>query len=178
MPINKYNGVPWVAGVEAAVVGGTVEVGYTTPGASNTALGAAYIFCGGKFTAPNTGTITSIYLYGANTTASVDMKFAIYNDDSNNPTTIVATEVEKTDVGTWTEGWHEFTGFSFPVNSGSTYWIAVRTNNAGQPSVNYDSGGTGTNAYATHTYANAFQSPFNKAGSNGTKFNFKALLTY
>ena len=153
-----------------------VEVGYTTSELSVIPIGNGYIRCGGKFTAPETGVIDKIYIYGNNTSSTLDVKVAIYND-STGPSTKVAAETAFTDLATWALEWHEFSPVSYSVTASSTYWICYEPSENTVLEVAQENVGSNTRYYISNNYTTAWASPFSGDG-DGQTTSLKARLAY
>jgi hypothetical protein len=159
-------------------VAASVEVGYTAVGAGSETRNSDYIVGGGKFTAPSSGTITSIWLYSANNNSGLDVKVGVYVDSSGSPGAKVAgSPVEFLNMGTWSASWKEFSGLSFSITSGGVYWLMFIPSLNGSLTAYRDTAGSNSYAYKAATYANAWPDPYSKTGSNSTQWSIKATLT-
>lgn len=103
--------------------------GYTTAGATDGGWGAAY-WRGGKNTAPESGTITSLSVYGhENTAADTRFKAVVTDSSLNIVTNGVGNEVDPTSTLQW---WTLTLPSAITITSGSAYWLGgVSTGAAG-----------------------------------------------
>jgi hypothetical protein len=133
--------------------GGTEILGKNAIGGTSAAYGANSLVFTNKFTPTQTGTITQVDFYSANSAALQDVKIGIYTDSSDAPNTLVGSETAFTDTGTWSTGWKAFTT-SFAVTASSTYWVCMKVSLSGI-TYYYDST-AGRMRFKADTYANAF----------------------
>lgn len=157
--------------------GGTDTVGYNAIGGSSYGQAAGSIRCYAKFTAAHTGNITSVEMYSSATEATSDMKIGLYTDNSGSPNSPVQAPTEVSNIGTWTTGWHSFTGLSIPVTASSVYWICAEFSE-GLAALYYDSAGTNSYAIDAHTYANAWPDPMGEDELNGNQYSVRGTVTY
>lgn len=153
----------------------TVEIGYNTVGASTATGYTGYIYCQTPFTAPETGTITSVFLYSENDSAARHIKVGLYADDAGSPKTLIAgSPCEFVGEGTWALEWHEFTPTAFPVQKDSIYWLtlAVATDSL---TLYFDAG---TQHYKGTAYGSAWPATFSSDGTLGRKVSVYGILTY
>lgn len=100
-----------------------------------------------RFTSPVTGTLDSISIYCTNSSATLDIKLALYHDANNdltNITLVSGSPTEFTNVGTWaTRQWKQFP-VSFAVTAGQVYHIALQCSESGSMSYGYSVEAPGT----------------------------------
>lgn len=156
--------------------GGSEILGYNTIGGTSVSAGANTLLFQARFSPSQTGTITQVEIYSSNSSAVQDIKIAIYNDSAGEPSTLVATETEFTDIGTWSLGWKAFT-VSYSVTSGSNYWISFNLSNASVTTLYYDTL-SNCQSYKTQTYSNAFPSPATGLSTFSQNISARATNTY
>jgi len=113
----------------------TGTLGYTSIGGSSAST-ANYI--GSKFTASETGTVSSIVAYTAAAAGTVNIDVAIYSDSSGYPATKLATGTSTVSVNT-TPQWVTVP-ITYTITAGQTYWIYFWA--SGSRSVYWDAGST------------------------------------
>lgn len=168
----------------------TEEVGWTTGEENHTLNGSAYIRCGGKFTAPHTGKIDIIYLYGINRDTN-NIKIGLYTDVGGAPSGAkIGTEVTFPNVPAYgwdgaieTPEWHAYTltgADRFDVNSGTTYWICYEGSNSSPDTleVYFDVDVATSIAYISHAYADAWPATLEGATTASGPTSIKARLSY
>lgn len=92
-----------------------------------------------RFVSPVTGTLDSVSVYSANTSATQDIKIGLYHDENGDRSSfpkVTGTPTEFANVGTWAISWKQF-ATSFPVTSGEVYWIALQVSESGVTSMKY-----------------------------------------
>lgn len=157
--------------------------GYLTEASQDTGFPPTdgFIVCSALDSPSNTGTVTKIAIWSSCTEASRDIKLGLYTDDAGVPDSLVGTETEFANVGTWSLEWHEFAGLSYSVNSANSYWICATAddNFVSQLTLYYDTPG-GTNRYYDNNtnYATAWPSTYGSASSSAAKYAFKAYFAY
>lgn len=158
----------------------TTTVGYNVIGA-NLASGFTgdYLYAATKFTATHTGNITSIFIYSTGASGTVSVKLGLYADSGGSPGALVSgSPITFTTPGTWTLQWKEFTGFSIPVTSGTSYWFSVDSSESGGFTYYYDELGTDL-WYLSTPYSSSWPNPYGTPdGSINRNVSIKATLTY
>lgn len=156
----------------------TVEVGVTTEGASSATLYTDYLYCLAKFTASQTGNITSMVMFSANTSATLDVKVGIYTDSGGSPAAPVSgSPTEFVNPGTWTIAWKEFGGLTIPVTSGNVYWIAICVSENSVFTYRYEAL-TSAMQYISLAYGNAWPNPYGTHTDFDRQVSIKGVLEY
>lgn len=156
--------------------GGSVNVGNESIMGSSGALSQNYMHFVAKFTAPQTGTITKIFMYSSNSASTADTKIGLYTDSGGVPNVPVSgSPVTFSDIGTWSLEWHEFSPVSLSVTSGSVYWWCVH-NNQNNP-VSYYGSGTGR-YYLLSPWSSSWPSPISGTTNWGNTVSIYGQLDY
>jgi hypothetical protein len=156
--------------------GGTENIGYEEVGDTSGYQGNADVKCSALDTAGHTGTITSIYIYSINEDAGQDVYLGVYTDSGGVPNTLVENQ-EFTNIGTWAEGWHQFTGLSISVTASNSYWLCWQYSiDAVTTHFWYDTFGTRYVDYSA-TYGN-WNSPFVNDSSTTATYSIYGVIEY
>jgi hypothetical protein len=130
-----------------------------------------------KDTAANTGTITSISLYGSNTSATLDIKFGLYGDTAGTPGALLYGPVEYTDVGTWSLGWKTFSGLSWSVSASTIYYLAFSFSETSVTTY-YDLPGGNQRWSDFKVYGGVWSDPLQIEATNGWLVSIYATIEY
>lgn len=133
------------------------------------------------FTAPVSGNLTRISIFGTNSSATLNVQFGLYEDPTgslaypsalirigNSPTTFNS-------VGMWTNSWRDF-DVSFPVTAGHKYWIIVGVSEASLKIKGSYPGGYRWNNYTSYGDPWPSQNNFN-GNFDGWALNVKGMIT-
>jgi len=123
----------------------TATFGTTTVGSLSTTLFTG-IPRAAQYTPTSSGTVTDIMLYLTSSGTGGHAQVAIYGDNGNTPSTLLAKS--SIDIIT-SNGWHDFKGFNTPITAGTPYWLACESDNSNlqwyyvSGGANYYQGGVG-----------------------------------
>ncbi len=149
-------------------------IGHDTIGASTDSSNANFINTT-RYTAPQTGSITSISVYVSSpisTSPNNQFQVAIYANNSGTPGSLIA----QSQSGTLTGNTWNTLPVTATLQSGTDYWLAYNTNAANSSSNNttYDTGSSGQTTWRAQTFGtwpNPFGTP---AGSSNTQTSIYA----
>lgn len=147
MPVSGEN--PTVFAVNG---GGTQIMGYNVDGTTTDGANANVVNAS-KFTAPASGTITTLHARIASPISSAPNnmgQMAIYSGASN-PTTLLGSSSSVVLTG---NAWNNFTIASVSVTSGQTYWLAYNTNanSANDNNLRYHTGTTNQTRWVSQAF--------------------------
>jgi hypothetical protein len=165
---------------------GTETVGTATEGAlSATMTTNSNGISGTYFTPTHSGTLTTISMYSFNTSATVDLQWGLFEYTSGtdpDASTLVGTETQITNPGTWDNGssgpiWKDFT-VNYSVVAGHHYRIAWNASENSVVTYYYSEPGGTQGYFRTQTFGTAWVSPFGTPSTSTRLRSIKGAIVY
>lgn len=162
-----------ISSAYTVATGGSGTWGITSPGASwsfpSTSRDQCYKI---PTTAPQTGSITTAYVYIRNNTSYAnEVKLAVYGDTGGSPASrvCVTAAISMAAYENYGSGGWKSSACSGSITSGNTYWFCVHGNVGTTSEVAFDVVTSGDEKeYGVTGYADAFPNPMSGTEYNGT----------